>query len=112
MEDDTIGPIAKMLKESKIRPPWSSIAPQNEAAKMYWAQWNSLRLKDGIAYRLWETPAGDSTLWQLVLPKKRRAEALQQLQDCETSGHLGVAKTLKRVRERFYWVGCNQDVKH
>ena len=69
MEDDTIGPIAKMLKESEIRPPWSSIAPQNEAAKMYWAQWNSLHLKDGIAYRLWETPAGDSTLWQLVLPK-------------------------------------------
>ena len=81
MEDDRIDPIAKMLKKSEIRPPWSSIAPHNEAAKIYWAQWNSLRRKDGIAYCLWETPTGDSTLWQLVLPKKLRDEVLQQLHD-------------------------------
>ena len=85
---------------------WSSIAPQDETNKMYWAQWDSLSLKDGVVYRLWETPAGDSTVWQLLLPKKLRAEVLHQLHDAETS------KTLKRVRERFYSVGCSQDVKH
>ena len=25
---------------------------------------------DGLVYSLWETPAGDSSVWQLLLPKK------------------------------------------
>ena len=29
----------------------------------------------------------------------------------ETAGHLGVNKTLQRVKERFYWPGCTKDVK-
>ena len=29
----------------------------------------------------------------------------------ETAGHLGVNKTLERVKERFYWPGCTKDVK-
>ena len=111
MEDDTIGPIARILKKGGIRPPWSSIASLNEATKLYWAQWDSLRLKDGVVYRLWETPSGDSTVWQLLLPRKLREEVLQQLHESETSGHLGISKTLQRIRERFYWKGCTQDVK-
>ena len=107
LEDDTIGPVAKWLKKSQVRPPWSSIAPQNETTKMYWAQWDRLCLKYGVAYRLSESPAGDSTVWQLLLPKKLRAEVLHQLHDLETCGHLGISNTLKRVEERFYWVGCN-----
>lgn len=38
LEGDTIGPIAKLLKKSGVIPPWSSIAPQTKATKMYWAQ--------------------------------------------------------------------------
>ena len=29
----------------------------------------------------------------------------------ETAGHLGVNKTLERVKDRFYWPGCTKDVK-
>ena len=61
--------------------------------------------------RLWETPAGDATVPQLLLPKKLREEVLHQLHNTVTSGHLGVSKTLGRVRERFYWVGCQRDVQ-
>ena len=42
--------LAKILKKSEIRPPWLSIASQSEATKMYWAQWDSLRLKDGVVF--------------------------------------------------------------
>ena len=70
---------------------------------MYWAQWDSLRLQDGVVYQLWEMPAGDSTVRQLLLPKKFRADAdadadvLCQLHDSKTAGHLGSSKTLKTV---------------
>ena len=64
-----------------------------------------------MLYRLWETPSGDATVKQLILPKSLRTEVLQQLHDTQTAGHLGVAKTLNRVRERFYWVQCRRDVQ-
>ena len=111
LEDNTIGPIAKWLKNSQDRPPKSDVSPYSEATKLYWAQWDSLHLKDGLVYRLWEAPAGDSSVWQLLLPKKLREEVLYQLHEIPTAGHLGIAKTLHRVRQRYYWVGCHQDVQ-
>ena len=78
---------------------------------MYWAQWSSLHLQNRVVYRIWETPAGDSTVWQLLLSKAPRSEVLHQLHNIITSGHLGISKTLGRVRERYYWIGCRQDVQ-
>ena len=42
LEDDDIGPVAKWLKNSQVRPSRSSIASQSEATKMYWAQMGQL----------------------------------------------------------------------
>jgi hypothetical protein len=100
LEDGTIGPVARWLarwlNNSQDRPPKSEVAPYSDATKLYWAQWASLRLRDGLVYRLWETPAGDSVVWQLLLPKKLR-EVPRQMHDPATSGHLGISKTLQRV---------------
>ena len=74
-------------------------------------QWESLELKDGVLYRLWETPAGDKVVKQFILPKNLRPSVLQQLHCSPTAGHLGINKTLGRIRERFYWVSCSKDVK-
>lgn len=111
LADTDIAPIVQWLSESKEKPNWSAVASQSESTKMYWAQWSSLRLRDGVVYRLWETPAGDSTTWQLILPKALRSEVLYHLHNTVTSGHLGISKTLGRVRERFYWTGCRKDVQ-
>ena len=48
---------------------------------------------------------------QLVLPRSLRQEVLQELHDTRTAGHLGRAKTLGRIRQRFYWVQCRKDVQ-
>ena len=34
---------------------------------MHWAQWKSLRVQNGILYRLWESPTEDERVRQLVL---------------------------------------------
>ena len=44
LEDSSIGPIAKWLKNSQDRPPKSDVAPYSDATKLYWAQWASLCL--------------------------------------------------------------------
>ena len=63
-----------------------------------WAQWNSQRWT-GVF--LWETPAGGSSVWQLLLPKKLGEEVLYRLHDTPTAGHLGITKTLQRVQQKY-----------
>ena len=109
-QDPDIGPIMEHLESNTVQPKWSEIASQSSVTKAYWAQWNSLRLKDGILYRLWVSPTDDHRV-QLILPRKYREEVLRQIHDSPTSGHFAANKTLCRVRQRFYWVGCWRDVK-
>ena len=110
-DDPEIGPILQLLKNDGIRPPWQVVSEFSQPTKVYWAQWRSLALVDGVLYRDWETPVGDKVIKQLVLPQKYRREVLMQLHNSVSGGHLGVSKTLGKVRERFYWVQCRKDVQ-
>ena len=56
-------------KEAGDKSPWQTAAPYSEATKAYWMQWESLKVKDRVLYRLWETTAGDKIMKQLILPK-------------------------------------------
>ena len=40
---------------------------------------------------------------KLQVPNKLRGDILKQLHDSRTSGHFGMAKTLGKVRERYFW---------
>ena len=54
---------------------------------------------------------GDEKIFQLLLPKKLRPQVLHEVHNTPTGGHLGIAKTLGRIRERFYWSKCRRDVE-
>ena len=106
-----IKPVLDWLEKCTNKPTWEEIAPHSSNTKTYCAQWQSLRVFERVLYRLWETPSGDDVVRQLILPKLLRQGVLQQLHDAHTAGHLGTAKTLSRVRQRFYWVQCRKDVQ-
>ncbi|GFX71474.1 retrovirus-related Pol polyprotein from transposon 412 [Trichonephila clavipes] len=54
---------------------------------------------------------GKTFSWQLILPKTRVSTVLKELYGSPTRGHLGVMKTLQKVRERFYWNNGRNDVE-
>ena len=54
-------------------------------------------------------PTRGASLTQVIVPTTMRQLVLQQLHD--HSGYLGVAKTLGKVKERFYWPGYERDVE-
>ncbi|KAJ8954406.1 hypothetical protein NQ318_011080 [Aromia moschata] len=56
-------------------------------------------------------PDGVSAVYQLVLPKARIHQVLEELHSSPSGGHFGVTRTLARVRDRFYWVNCRRDVE-
>ena len=94
-QDPDIGPVVKWIAEG-IRTPWSTVAPYSEETKIYWSQWDSLCVQGGVLFRMWESPAGDKQIMQLLLLKKLRPQVLgfmlftiQKLEDtleCTNSG--------------------------
>ena len=56
-------------------------------------------LVDGILVRRWEISGTDIVYWQAIVPLKHRGEILKYVHDIKASGHLGVTKTLNKVRQ-------------
>jgi hypothetical protein len=108
-EDPDLSIIIKFLEEEQ-RPEWSEIADKSPTVKAYWTQWDSLIIEDGCLKRTWESPDGKSKQHLMVVPKIRIAEILGEYHGGTSGGHLGINKTLAKVRERFYWSGCRQSV--
>ena len=111
LQDPDVKPILEWKESSSDRPSREEVAGCSPDTKLYWAQWKSLSVRQGVLHRLWETVAGDHTIAQLILPKVLRKEVFTQLHNTPTSGHLGVNKTLERLRSRFYWPGLHGDVR-
>ena len=65
-------------------------------------------LKEGLLMR--QQGGSDGSRTQLVVPVTLRQMVLEELHD--KSGHLGIHKTLEKVKERFFWEGCEQDVRN
>ena len=109
LQDPTIHLVLEW-KESDHKPTWDEISHLGSEPKHYWSQWDRLKVHNGVLYREWYEPQGTSPTLQLVLPKVWRAEVMTLLHDNICTGHMGIHRTLARVRARFYWVGFKEDV--
>ena len=72
-------------------------------------------LQDGILYHLYSptTPyRRQETRCQLVIPRNLIDEILVSMHDDVTAGHLGVAKTYDKIRQRYFWEGMYKDITH
>ncbi|CAK1591752.1 unnamed protein product [Parnassius mnemosyne] len=110
-EDSNIKPILEWMKASAPKPKWSDVSAMSSTTKSYWAQWDSLLIQDGVLCRKWENGREDSCLLQMVVPKAKVPDVLQLYHSVCSGGHLGVKRTLVKIRERFYWVHCRDDVE-
>ncbi|GBL55751.1 hypothetical protein AVEN_107238-1 [Araneus ventricosus] len=106
LEDRDIRLILEKKLKLADRPSRQEIAQESPATKRYWALWDFLHLKDGVLYHKWENDDGSSCQWQLIPPRSRIQEVLQETHDSTSGGHFGIMKTLRRIRERFYWDRC------
>ena len=62
--------------------------------------------------RAWESPDVKYTTIHLVVPATKIREVLLEIHNEGSGPHLGINKTLSKVRERFYWVRCRKDVEN
>ena len=79
----------------------------------YWSQWGRLLLRDGLVLRRWENDkTGQEIYQQICLPEIFVPQVLHVLHNSPSAGHIGVSKTLEKVRRRFYWHGMREDVEN
>lgn len=55
-------------------------------------------------------PLAEEFSWKLVVPKENRNDIIQSNHSEPTAGHLGIFKTLKRLKLRFFWPDMHKDV--
>ncbi|KMQ85388.1 reverse ribonuclease integrase, partial [Lasius niger] len=48
--------------------------------------------------------------WKTCVPREDREEVMQRYHDAPTAGHLGVAKTIARIAERYHWPGMMREI--
>jgi len=98
-------------KEIGERSAWQEIAAKGTSARVYWSYWDSLEIQNGVLYKRWETPNLKNTVIQLIIPKIRIKQILEEAHDSSSGGHFGINKTLEKIRKRFDWASCKQDVE-
>lgn len=105
--------IAKIFqgKELGERPLYSQIDSGDVSAQIYWSYWDALYLKNGVFYKKWYASNLKSNFLQLIVPRDRIKEILTEAHDSLSGRHFGINKTLERIRKRFYWATCKQDVE-
>ena len=97
--------------ESGVRPDSKDTSSESYVVKALLGQWKNLELHDGLLVRRYEDSDTNRTMRQAIVPQSKRREVLKISHDVQTSGHLGMKKTLSKVRQNYYWPGVSQDVK-
>ena len=106
-----IGPILEAMTTSE-KPAAAQLTNLSKASRRMLQIWDQLTLCDGVLCRRYETADSSSAIAQVVVPKALRDEVLADLHEGTLGGHLGVEKTLARLKERFYWLEHHQDVRN
>ena len=110
LEDDVVGPVLT-AKIDNQKPTEDQLKGRSHDFRQLIQLWDQLVIKEGVLYRNYEDAHGLGQHLQLIVPKQSREEILRDMHGGALGGHLGEAKTLSRVKERFYWPGHSEDVK-
>ena len=70
----------------------------------------NLRIIKDLIYLLDHDKFGNQTR-RYVMPKNEIDLTIAELHSKETAGHLGIDKTLEKVKSRFFWINLSRDVK-
>jgi hypothetical protein len=109
-QDESLAQVYTAMKDQK-KPTVNDITAWSADAKRYWQDWERLRLVNGVLRRAWFDVSGKEVKQQLIVPRCLVKEVLTAVHDNQLAGHFAERRTLKRLREQFYWSGMAKDVR-
>ena len=109
-DDQDVMTVKKWVEQGS-RPQHKDIAGAGYFLKSLWGQFDRLEIRDNLLVRRWDVLGTNMVYWQAITPLSQRRNVLRYSHDIKASGHLGIKKTLHRIRQRYYWPGLQRDVK-
>ncbi|CAG2211378.1 unnamed protein product [Mytilus edulis] len=97
--------------ETDERPNYKDVSDKGFFLRSLWNQWNNLELRDGLIYRRFEDPATKIVKMQAIIPLSERKKVLQFSHVDKCSAHLGIHKTLAKIRQSYYWPELQNDAR-
>ena len=107
-DDPAIGPVLQAVGSGNY-PSEDVVKSWSWEGRCLLQQSKMLHVLDGVLWRRFLN--GGTTHHQLLLPSMLRDDVLGKLHDDVWGGHLGEAKLMHRVQERYYWPGYSESVK-
>ncbi|KRZ13010.1 Retrovirus-related Pol polyprotein from transposon [Trichinella zimbabwensis] len=102
----------RKVREWSTQKTWPQAAPEgSRLLRSLWSQRDRIVMHEGTICRKWETPDTGETRLLQVIPRQRIPEILAAIHNRQSGAHLGVAKTLAKVRQRYYWPQQREDVE-
>ena len=109
--DESIKHVRRWVRQ-KIIPTQNDLQGLPGLAWQMYNQLGSLYIQDGNLCRKFEPTNGRLAYFQQIVPPSLVTEVITSLHNSVTAGRLGAYKTLKKIRQRYYWPGLKTDVKH
>ncbi|KAK7093130.1 hypothetical protein V1264_008778 [Littorina saxatilis] len=109
-QGDQVTSILLTLKKREDKPPKNEVSQYSSAIRTLIAQWENLRVVDGLLYVVSEDKLTKQETFLLVAPAGVRQKVLTMSHDDRTAGHLGRDRTLASVKRHVYWPGMAEDV--
>jgi len=109
--DEELSTIFRLLLKNEHQVPSETVSGCSQATKVYWRQWERLKIVNGMLYRRWDSADGIHHTYQLIPPRYYREKLLKEVHTGVTGGHLGVKKTKDQLQRRAYWHNWMRDVE-
>ena len=81
---------------------WDNAAAKSPAVRNLLLQCDQLLIEGGVLYRKKVSNVPGEHLKQVVVPRAMQKDVLQNIHNTLMSAHLGVKKTLSRIKQDFY----------
>ena len=103
--------IVVALKEQRLPKPPLFVWKKNEILRTLWYCWDELFLSDGLLVRAIST--GQKVPRRVfVVPQSVVGQILHSLHSGPSGGHMGITRTLYRIKQRFFWPKMQECVKN
>jgi transposase InsO family protein len=112
-QDEDLSLMIQLLRDNPTRPAWRTITGRSPELKAYWTLWDRLAVRMDLLWRVdlvFHQGKLVRKIWRIAVPPRVRSELLKMVHDHKTGGHLGIAKTYARIKQKFYWPGCKADI--
>ena len=109
--DDELQPVYAAKTGDGLQPDICAFSFEGLGAKFYIAEWRRLTMVDELLYRTWESGDGDTTWYQLVVPRIYQTDVIAAVHSTPVGSHQGGRRTWEFIRRRFFWFEMGKHIR-